>query len=234
MLLVRASDIKKSFGDRLVIDLDRLEIHAQDRIGLVGMNGAGKTTLLNILAGRTPADEGTVKSYAGFSYFSQLSDGQCPDYYSGGEKARARFQAEFDPDQPLLYADEPTTHLDLDGILEIEQRLEQYRGAMVLVSHDRELLDRLCNRMLEIENGRVSLYEGNYSQYRRQKELERDQAGSAYHQYVEEKRRLEQVLLQTRARTDAVRKTPKRMGNSEARLHRRESGEVQKKLARTA
>lgn len=72
MLLIEANNIKKSFADRLILDVESLKIYSEDRIGIVGVNGVGKTTLINILSKRLEADEGYVKIYSNYSYISQL------------------------------------------------------------------------------------------------------------------------------------------------------------------
>ncbi|HEX3011979.1 MAG TPA: ABC-F family ATP-binding cassette domain-containing protein [Syntrophomonadaceae bacterium] len=237
MLLLEAKNIKKSYGDRLILSLENLEIHSEDRIGLVGINGSGKTTLLNILAGYTEADVGVCKRYADFSFVRQFkadNDGiKLRDYMSGGEKTRIILSQVFSSGKPLLLADEPTTHLDINGIKELERQLLKYRGAFLIISHDRELLDRICNRIVEIENAMVTNYKGNYSSYLLNRNRQREQAEFEYQQYRQEKSRLEQSIKRRQAATASVRKTPKRMGNSEARLHKRESSEIQKKLSRS-
>lgn len=58
MLLIEGRNIKKYYGDRLILDIKNLKIYSEDRIGLVGLNGAGKTTLINILCGESRPDEG--------------------------------------------------------------------------------------------------------------------------------------------------------------------------------
>ena len=69
MLLVECRNLKKSYGDRLILDIENLCIYDQDRIGIVGVNGAGKTTLLNLLSQRIEPDEGWVKLFEMFLYF---------------------------------------------------------------------------------------------------------------------------------------------------------------------
>ncbi|NLM36555.1 MAG: ABC-F type ribosomal protection protein [Firmicutes bacterium] len=237
ILLLECGKIKKYFRDRLVLDLESLQIYADDRIGVVGPNGAGKTTLLKILSQRLEPDEGWVKLYTRCAYVAQLEPpeqkkispelaakfGVPPvwdETMSGGEKTRFKLAAGFAMDCPLLFADEPTCNLDLNGIELLERRLVEYRGALVLVAHDRSLLDRLCNKILEVEYGKVKLYTGNYSAYKQQKEEERARAEFEYEQYISEKKRLEQAALERRQKARALKKTPTRMGNSEARLHK--------------
>jgi macrolide transport system ATP-binding/permease protein len=72
ILLLECSNIKKYFGNRLIIDIGILRLYSKDRIGIVGVNGAGKTTLINILSQRLEPDEGWVKLYGNCSYVSQL------------------------------------------------------------------------------------------------------------------------------------------------------------------
>ncbi|MDD2587202.1 MAG: ABC-F family ATP-binding cassette domain-containing protein [Syntrophomonadaceae bacterium] len=238
MLLLKADKIKKSYGGRLLFSVDHLEIHFRDRIGLVGLNGSGKTTLMNILTGNLETDEGSCRRYVDFSYIHQFTtnnnDIELKDYLSGGEKSRAVLLAAFDSNKPLCFADEPTNHLDLDGIKLLEKEILRYQGALLIISHDRELLDQVCNRIIEIENAKVTNYRGNYQSYLLSKKRQQDRAEFDYQQYQQEKLRLEQTLQESRKKVASVRKTPRRMGNSEARLHKRESGEIQKKLARSS
>jgi macrolide transport system ATP-binding/permease protein len=238
LLLLEADKIKKSYGERLILAVDHLEIHSQDRVGLIGLNGSGKTTLMNILAGYLEPDEGSCRRYCDFSYIHQFtadnSEVELEHYLSGGEKSRAILLAAFDSARPLCFADEPTNHLDMDGIRLFEKQILAYQGALLIISHDRELLDKVCNRIIEIENAVVINYKGNYQSYLLSKKQQRDWAEFEYQKYEQEKSRLEKSLRELQRKAASVRKTPRRMGNSEARLHKRESGEIQKKLARSA
>ena len=79
----------------------------------------------------------------------------------------------------LLVLDEPTNHLDLGAVAWLEQRLLAFRGGLVLVTHDRHLLDRLTNRMLELDRGRAYVHEGGYELYLAAKAEREDQAAAA-------------------------------------------------------
>ncbi len=235
----------------MVLDLESLQIYSGDRIGVVGANGAGKTTLLNILCQRLKPDTGWVKLYTNWAYIAQLEPPEqkrispemaakfgvamvWDEKMSGGEKTRFKLAASFEADCPLLFADEPTSNIDLEGIELLEKRLAEYQGAFVIVAHDRGFLDRLCNKILEVEYGKVRLYYGNYSAYRAQKAAERARAQFEYERYIDEKKRLERVITERRQKARAIKKAPSRMGNSEARLHKLAGQKARASLERAA
>jgi len=250
ILLVECSNVKKYFGQRLIIDIKRLSLYSEDRIGIVGANGVGKTTLLKLLSKQMEPDEGWVKLYGTFSFMSQLEPPEqriikqelaakfkVPEVYreelSGGEKTRFKLAVCLGQDSAMIFADEPTSNLDMEGITLIERYFAEYPGALFLVSHDRYLLDRLCTKILEIEDGQIKIYPGNYSDYKEQKVLERARVEFEYEQYIKEKRRLERVKLELKEKTRTMRKTPKRMGNSEARLHKMGNQKAKANLDKT-
>ena len=249
MLLIEANNIKKYFGDRLVLDIDDLKIYSEDRIGIVGRNGVGKTTLINILTNRLAPDEGFVKLYGSYSYISQLEEpdnksisgelaskfGIEPiwnDYMSGGEKTRFKLANALDDNSMMLFADEPTSNVDMEGIQLIEEMFEEYKGTLIVISHDRNFLDKLCNKILELEDGKIKIYNGNYTDYKNQKLLERERAEFEYEEYIKEKKRLEGVIIDTKQKIKSIKKVPRRMGNSEARLHKMGSQKSRANLER--
>ena len=85
--------------------------------------------------------------------------------FSGGEKTRLAIARLLLEAPNLLILDEPTNHLDFDTIAWLEDYLQSYRGALLIVSHDRWFLDRLCTSICEIERGRLTRYRGSYSAY---------------------------------------------------------------------
>ena len=86
---------------------------------------------------------------------------------SGGERSRLALAKLIASDANLLFLDEPTNHLDMASREALEASLDDFPGAILVVSHDRTLIDRLVERLLIIENGRAHLFPGNFSEYRR-------------------------------------------------------------------
>jgi ATPase subunit of ABC transporter with duplicated ATPase domains len=110
----------------------------------------------------------TVLSRLGFSNEYRI----CPiDQLSSGWKNRAALAQILLTNPDVLLMDEPTNFLDLEGLTWLEEWLNSFRGALILVSHDRHFIDRVVNRVIEIENHHLQEYAGNYTYYVREKPL---------------------------------------------------------------
>jgi len=234
MSLVMISKVKKSYGDRLILDIKKFEIIEGDRVGLVGENGCGKTTLIKLLIGEVEAEEGVIELTDSYSYISQKEDyiGKCKknkvkkvfnapdeyeDYLSGGEKVKLRIAKALSENKSFIIGDEPTSNLDSKSIEVLEDMLRKYKGSLLLVSHDRGFLDILCNSIVEIEDGKLKVYKGNYSKYIEQKCENRKREEKEYYEYKREKVRLENAILKKECLRDGIKKAPKGMGKSEAK-----------------
>jgi ATP-binding cassette subfamily F protein 3 len=90
---------------------------------------------------------------------------------SGGQRCRAALAKLLLEDRPLLLLDEPTNHLDIDAVRWLEKFLAGHHGGAVIISHDRYLLDRLCDRIVEVAERKVANYPGNYTNYAETKAL---------------------------------------------------------------
>jgi len=95
-------------------------------------------------------------------------------YLSGGERTRALLAQLLLQEPDLLLLDEPTNHLDLEAVEWLEETLLHWKGALVVVAHDRYFLDKVATRIWEVNFGRLDAYRGNYSAYHLQREMRRE------------------------------------------------------------
>ena len=237
-IILEINHVRKSYGDRELFFIPSLRVYEGERVGLIGQNGAGKSTLLCLLGGEAEPDEGTVRRFGRTALIHQqgageetgmngefrslFRAGQAHEGRSGGELTRGRIAAALSQQPNLLLADEPTTDLDASGMELLYRQLEAYSGALILISHDRTMLERLCTRIWHLENRMITDFPGGYSMYREERERRRTRAQFEYDQYRKEQERLKESARRMAERAASVRKAPSRMGNSEARLHTRE------------
>ncbi len=262
MALLSAFNLAKYYGADEIFTGISLEIHAGERVALVGRNGCGKTTLMEMIIGRLEPDDGSISRArdtrcgylpqnpdfdnagtlwqaleavfgalkaqqtelraleaqmaspdaaerdaamarygalleqfelaGGFTYEARIGQvlgglGFHKDEFnkpvahlSGGEKTRALLARLLLEEPDLLLLDEPTNHLDIEGIEWLEDQLKNWRGAVLVVAHDRAFLDTITTRVLEMENGKLESYRGNYSAYVLQRSDRRAQQLSEY------------------------------------------------------
>ncbi|PAB55920.1 ribosomal protection-like ABC-F family protein [Anaeromicrobium sediminis] len=223
-LLFKCLNIKKEFGDKVVLKDISFHVEIGDRIGIVGNNGAGKTTLGNIIAKAIKADGGSIlwhykdvkigylhqSTYYTQGEFQNMIEGdkeEIREFFqtskelgihkiddwnnsrlsklSGGEKTKLAIARIWAEKPQLLILDEPTNHMDYEGIRWLISEIEKYRGTILVISHDRYFMDKCVNRIIEIEDGVAHSYKGNYTLYRHEK---RRRYESQLHEYeVQEK-----------------------------------------------
>ena len=235
--ILELNNVQISFGDRLLLDLDRLAVYDGERIGLIGENGAGKTTLLRVLSGELTPDAGQVRRLAPVAMIRQQGDAdagsdaeirarfqaqETREGLSGGEMTRNRIAGALSARAGLLLADEPTTDLDREGLGMLRRNLSGFPGAVLLVSHDRALLREICDRIWYLEDGKITVFPGGYDDFMAERLQQRERAAFEYDQYKAEQKRLKESARKMAERASQVKKAPGRMGNSEARLHKRE------------
>lgn len=234
MILLEANNLKIYVKDRLLVDVKKLQVQQKDRIGLVGRNGSGKTTLLEVLTGERSPDSGKVIMRGTCQLLPQFKNTDTTK--SGGEVTQEYINDAMAKNPALLLADEPTTNLDTDHIEWLEKKLKHWQGAFIIVSHDRAFLDALCTKIWEIHDGQIKEYQGNYSHYAQQKELEHRQRQIAYEKYISKKKQLEEAIKLKTRRAERATKAPKKLSSSEAKITGAKPyfAKKQKKLQKTA
>ncbi|WP_371018180.1 ribosomal protection-like ABC-F family protein [Pseudalkalibacillus sp. JSM 102089] len=200
MNVISIRGLKKSYHENTLFNQVNLDIHKGERIGIVGPNGAGKTTLARIIVKEIEPDEGGITLKGDIGYLKQSIDqtgvveqygmevdssdlkrkkelGIRPiltndgaEYLSGGEKLKLALTEIWSTHPDLLILDEPTNHLDRKGVSWLIRELHSFKGAVLVISHDRYFLDQTVDRILEVENSIISNYQGNYTAYRAEKQ----------------------------------------------------------------
>lgn len=152
--------------------------------------------------------------------------------FSGGEKTRLCIAKLLLEEPNLLILDEPTNHLDFKTIMWLEDYLRSYRGAVLIVSHDRYFLDRLCSSICEIERGVLTRYKGNYSAFVRQREENNARREKEYEQQQKQIAQLEDYVAKNLVRASTTkmaqsrRKQLEKMERIERPAHEAKSAKI--------
>ena len=148
--------------------------------------------------------------------FGEDSYGKKISTLSGGEKTRLALACLLMKKPDILLLDEPTNHLDIGTLKWLEQYLKSYKGTIILVSHDRYFLDETVTRIFEVENHKLSIYEGDYSFYATERKKRREAEMRRYENQQKEIRRQEDMIRRFKER--GTEKLAKRAASREKRL----------------
>lgn len=207
-IVCKLETVSKGYDGHEVIKNFSLEIHRDDKIGVIGNNGRGKTTLLKLIAGVIEPDKGKIERghQVMQSYFPQnhsdlisketlenafdwLRDRKKGLYdqdirsalgkmlfggddafknvatLSGGETARLIIAGMMLEEHNFIVLDEPNNHLDLEAVSALGWGLEDYKGTVIAVSHDRDLIDHFATKIIAFEEDGIHVFEGNLESY---------------------------------------------------------------------
>lgn len=131
--------------------------------------------------------------------------------FSGGWRMRVMLAKLLLMRPSLLMLDEPTNHLDLPSIKWIEEYLNRYEGAVIIVSHDRLFLDNACNTIVEVSNQKLNYYSGNYSFYVEEKELRNEIQKGAYENQQSQIKQTERFIERFKAKATKARQVQSRV-----------------------
>jgi len=149
--------------------------------------------------------EGTLRSLGFKPSDMDKAVGDC----SGGEQTRLALAKLVLTRPDLLILDEPTNHLDIEAVEWLETFLKEYAGAVILVSHDRTFLDAVVDTIADLDNGKLTLYRGNYTQFRQQKQERLDRQHELWKQQQKEIERLKDLIKRNQGGGDTESKIRK-------------------------
>ena len=118
---------------------------------------------------------------------------------SGGQKSRVMLAKLLLEKADMLLLDEPTNHLDIEAISWLEKYIKDFKGAVIIISHDRYFLDNTVNRIFLMENKSLTAYNGNYSEFMKKRKIELEQATKQYDEYEKEIERQEEMIRRLHA-----------------------------------
>ena len=143
--------------------------------------------------------------------FTPEDQSRSVDAFSGGWRVRLALAQALMCPSDILLLDEPTNHLDLDAVLWLETWLLAYTGTLLVIAHDREFLDRVANRILSLEHGRVTAYSGNYSGFEDQRAAQLAQQQSLYERQQRQVKHLESYIARFKAQATKARQAQSRV-----------------------
>lgn len=192
--ILQGKHISKEFGDKIILNDISFEIESGKKIGIVGSNGAGKTTLADMITNTIKPTSGQLLwQYSGMDigYMKQATEYlDLEQTLSGGERTKKLLTQLLYSKKDFLVLDEPTNHLDYEGVKWLIKQIKAFKGAVVIISHDRFFLDQCIDSIMEIDQGKIINYNGNYSFYREEK---RRRYESQLHLFMEQEKLKSQI-----------------------------------------
>ncbi|NVK23681.1 MAG: ABC transporter ATP-binding protein [Gammaproteobacteria bacterium] len=131
--------------------------------------------------------------------------------FSGGWRMRLNLAQALMIDSDCLLLDEPTNHLDLDAVLWLEKWLTKYKGTMLLISHDRDFIDNICQGILHVENQQLNTYTGNYSNFERQRAEKLAQQQATFEKQQDEIKHIQSFIDRFKAKASKAKQAQSRV-----------------------
>ena len=167
-----------------------------------------QTRLVDIDAHSAPARAAAILSGLGFSASEQ--NRSCSEF-SGGWRMRVALAATLFSAPDLLLLDEPTNYLDLEGTLWLEDHLANYPRTVIVISHDRDLLETSVDQILHLERGKLTLYKGSYSSFEEQRAAREMLEAKHARRQAEERKRLQAFVDRFKAKASKARQAQSRV-----------------------
>src|SRR6201997_2571535 len=167
-----------------------------------------QTRLVDIDAHSAPARAAAILSGLGFSTADQA---RAVGEFSGGWRMRVALAATLFAAPDLLLLDEPTNYLDLEGTLWLEDHLASYPRTLIVISHDRDLLETSVNQILHLDRGKLTLYKGSYAAFEEQRSARELLGAKHAKRQAEERKRLQAFVDRFKAKASKARQAQSRV-----------------------
>ncbi len=131
--------------------------------------------------------------------------------FSGGWRMRLALAAALFQSSDVLFMDEPTNHLDLEASLWLEGHLRRYRGTLLLISHDRYILNNICNHILHFDHGRLQTYGGNYDSFEQNRALQRELQNKTVEKQAAKRQHLQSYIDRFRYKASKAKQAQSRI-----------------------
>jgi len=220
--LLKLQDISFEIKDTFLFEHVTATVKQGEVIGIIGRNGAGKSTLLQFIRGMLVPTTGEIKGLETvktaiveqeLAHFTRmeitareadlLSKWKVPNLpfeaLSGGEKLKMRLAEGFSQGAQILMLDEPTNHLDEQSTTFLIKQVQNYKGTIIVVSHDRYFLDSVATKIWSIEDKKLIEHNGNYSNYMAEREHRRLTQQRAYDKQQKNIERIEAQMQELTA-----------------------------------
>jgi ATP-binding cassette subfamily F protein 3 len=196
-----------AFETVLAADVERAALLAEETTAGPERLADIHERLIAIDAHSAPARAARILKGLGFDEAMQA---RALDSFSGGWRMRVALAGLLFTNPDILLLDEPSNHLDLESALWLEDFLKAYPGLILLISHERDLLDRVAGYILHLEGGRLTLYTGNYDSFERQRAERLAQAEAARAQQAAQRARLLDYIARNSARASTAKQAQSR------------------------
>ena len=197
MELVKIVNTKICYKGKILIKINNLNISDKQKIGFIGKNGVGKTTLAKIISNKNNLltndiyVEGKVIRNCSIEYVQQILD---QVNMSGGEKEKLEIRAKIlslkNKKYPLLILDEPTSNLDFSQQKWLINTINNFNGSCLIISHDQNFLNSICNTIWYVENKNIKAFKGKYGEF---EELEKKKEKRKNARYTTENKRIKKL-----------------------------------------
>lgn len=190
--MLRVSNLSFSYQNQPLLENLNLILSCLGVVAIIGDNGVGKTTLLKLIAGELKPDEGSIKTVGDIGYLKQTHEDLCDK--SGGERTQIRLAELFRQNPNILLLDEPTNNLDTVSKAWLLRKLQDYRGLVLVVSHDRAFLEAVAEKIVYLHDGKAEVFLGDYISFRQRQAQQLHEQSQSYEKMQQTKKKLQQQL----------------------------------------